>query len=150
MYFRPPHGDRAFEPGRLPVWADFGDTVHYGLPGNAARGFKIADDTRGPPFDPDGSDRLVARDSVDAVRRYMGHRFPAMAGAPLVEARVCQYTNTVDDHFLLDRHPAADNVWLLGGGSGHGFKHGPAMGEHAAACVLGQAAPEPAFSLARR
>lgn len=150
MYFRPPDGNRAFDPDRLPVWADFGDTVYYGLPGNAARGFKIADDTRGPDFDPDSSDRLVSQDSVDAVRGYMGRRFPAMAHAPLVEARVCQYTNTVDDHFLLDRHPEADNVWLVGGGSGHGFKHGPAMGEQVAACVLGQAVPEPVFALDRR
>lgn len=79
----------------------------------------------------------------------MEFRFPAMKGAPLVESRVCQYENTGDNHLLLDRHPHAENVWLVGGGSGHGFKHGPAVGELVRDAVLDRAVPSPHFRLAR-
>ena len=74
---------------------------------------------------------------------------PGLDGAPLVESRVCQYTNTPDGDFILDRHPAAGNCWLIGGGSGHGFKHGPALGELAAAQILERRDVEPTFALAR-
>jgi glycine/D-amino acid oxidase-like deaminating enzyme len=67
----------------------------------------------------------------------------------LIESRVCQYTNTPDGDFIADHHPEADNTWLLGGGSGHGFKHGPALGEMVAAQVLGEKPVEKTFSLAR-
>jgi glycine/D-amino acid oxidase-like deaminating enzyme len=79
----------------------------------------------------------------------MEYRFPGMRGAPLADSRVCQYTDTPDGHFFADRHPRAENVWLLGGGSGHGFKHGPALGERVAAQMLGREPPEPAFRLQR-
>jgi glycine/D-amino acid oxidase-like deaminating enzyme len=49
---------------------------------------------------------------------------------------------------LIDRHPAFENVWLAGGGSGHGFKHGPVVGEYVAAMVSGDATVEPRFALA--
>jgi len=83
------------------------------------------------------------------ARRYLAFRFPALKGAPLLEARVCQYEQTPDQHFILDRHPQAQNLWLLGGGSGHGFKHGPALGEPAADIVLEKKTPEPLFQLGR-
>ena len=72
-----------------------------------------------------------------------------MKNAPLLLARVCQYENSVDRNFIVDRHPEAENVWIVGGGSGHGFKQGPAMGERVAANVLGDAPVEPAFAIAR-
>jgi glycine/D-amino acid oxidase-like deaminating enzyme len=80
----------------------------------------------------------------------LARRFPALAGAPVVEARVCQYENTPDGHLLVDRLPGADNAWLVGGGSGHGFKLGPAIGEHVAGLVVDGAAPLPQFRLAHR
>jgi glycine/D-amino acid oxidase-like deaminating enzyme len=67
----------------------------------------------------------------------------------VLETRVCQYENSPDGHLLFDRHPQAENVWLLGGGSGHGFKLGPALGEHAAGVILAGGAPEPLFKLDR-
>jgi sarcosine oxidase len=67
----------------------------------------------------------------------------------VLESRVCQYENSPDHHFLVDRHPEAGNVWLVGGGSGHGFKHGPALGELVAGNVLEEKPPEPLFSLRR-
>ncbi len=86
---------------------------------------------------------------LQAARAYLAYRFPALKEAPLLEARVCQYENTPDEDFLIDRHPQAANVWLVGGGSGHGFKHGPAVGEHVADLVLGHDAANPLFGLSR-
>jgi glycine/D-amino acid oxidase-like deaminating enzyme len=82
---------------------------------------------------------------------YMRSRFPALAARPLVEARVCQYENSSNGDFLIDRHPAWANVWLVGAGSGHGFKHGPAVGRLVTGLVTGSAsALEPRFSLASK
>jgi glycine/D-amino acid oxidase-like deaminating enzyme len=149
FFFGPPAGDARFAEGSLPVWIDNGERLFYGIPANRWRGFKLADDTRGREVDPTTQERTPTSEALRAAREYMEFRFPGMKGAPLVESRVCQYENSTDTHFILDRHPQAANVVLLGGGSGHGFKHGPALGELAAKLVLGQA-PEPAlFSLAR-
>jgi glycine/D-amino acid oxidase-like deaminating enzyme len=158
-FFGPPAGDTRYLEDRLPVWIDNGalpgagggpgGPLFYGIPGDGRRGFKIADDTRGPAFDPTGDDRLPTRSGVRAARDYLAFRFPGLKDAPLLEARVCQYENSPDGRFILDRHPGAANVVLLGGGSGHGFKHGPAVGERAAALALGEGAPDPFFALAR-
>ena len=122
---------------------------YYGIPGNLGRGFKIANDTRGPAFDPTIGDRNPSADGARAAREYIGYRFPGLKDAPLLEARVCQYEQSPDGHFILNRHPELDNVWLVGGGSGHGYKHGPAVGEHVARLVLGKAKVDPFFGLAR-
>lgn len=148
-YFGAPSGDPSFEPDRLPVWADFGERLFYGFPDIDQRGVKIADDTRGPDFDPTDGDRAPSPDGVERAREFLARRFPSLRAAPLLEARVCQYENSPDGHLLVDRHPEAENVWLVGGGSGHGFKLSPALGEHVAQCVLGLAEPEPTFSMDR-
>ena len=149
FFFGTPAGDRRFTEQALPVWADHGAHFMYGIPGNEWRGFKVADDTRGPPFDPTGGERVPTPETLRAARDYLAFRFPALQGAPLLEARVCQYENSPDEDLIIDRHPAAANVWLVGGGSGHGFKHGPAVGELVADAVLGRREPEPTFRLAR-
>jgi glycine/D-amino acid oxidase-like deaminating enzyme len=122
----------------------------YGVPDLESRGFKIAFDQHGPAFDPDTGARVPSAEGIAAMRVYLAQRFPALADAPLVEARVCQYENTSNGDFLVDQHPEHENVWLVGGGSGHGFKHGPAMGEHVSARVLDKAAQEPRFSLSTK
>src|SRR5215472_6079374 len=129
FFFGPPAGDCRFDEQHLPVWADHRGRFMYGIPGNQGRGFKIADDTRGAEFDPTSGERVVSEKQLQVVREYMAFRFPGMSKAPLIETRVCQYEQTPDSHVIIDRHPAAENVWLVGGGSGHGFKHGPALGE---------------------
>ena len=91
----------------------------------------------------------MSAEGVKAAGDYLAYRFPGLKGAPLIESRVCQYTNTPDGDFIADRHPDADNTWLLGGGSGHGFKHGPALGEMVAAQVLGEQPLEKTFALSR-
>jgi glycine/D-amino acid oxidase-like deaminating enzyme len=146
FFFGTPAGDRGFAPPQMPVWADITDQHSaYTIPDIENRGFKLAFDRHGPEFDPDTGDRVV-RD-IDQARAFLAERFPRLAGAPLVESRVCQYENTSTGDFLIDRHPGFQNVWLVGGGSGHGFKHGPAVGEHVGALVEGKAAVEPRFSL---
>ena len=148
FFFGTPAGDARFSERNLPVWVET-PRFFYGIPGNERRGFKIADDVRGAAFDPTSGDRSPSAEALRAAREFIARRFPALALAPLLESRVCQYENTPDHHFLADRHPAAANAWIVGGGSGHGFKHGPAMGEHVARVVLGDAPIEPLFSFAR-
>jgi len=152
FFFGPPPGDTRFIPPAMPVWIDFSDPRGpYGFPDLEARGVKIAFDQHGPHIDPDRVDRVPSADALAAARDFLGERFPALSGAPLVEARVCQYENTSNGDFLIDRHPDFTNVWLVGGGSGHGFKHGPAVGEYAAAALMLHGGPvEPRFSLASK
>jgi sarcosine oxidase len=147
--FGTPAGDGRFHEGRLPIWMDMGERYLYGIPARGTRGLKIADDTHGAPFDPTNGERIVSPEGLAAARAYLARRFPLLAGAPLVDSRVCQYENTPDAHLILDRHPELENVWIAGGGSGHGYKHGPAVGEIVAEMVLGDGKPDPAFSLAR-
>jgi glycine/D-amino acid oxidase-like deaminating enzyme len=136
----------------MPGWADFnqGD-IYYGFPDLEGRGVKIAHDRHGPAIDPDSGDRTPSEAELADVRAYLGRRFPALAGRPLSEARVCQYENSANGDFLIDSHPDRPNVALVGAGSGHGFKHGPAVGRYAAALVSATLArPEPRFSLATK
>jgi glycine/D-amino acid oxidase-like deaminating enzyme len=149
FYFGTPPGDHRYDAGALPVWTNFGDRIWYGIPGGEQRGFKIADDTHGPAHDPSSSERRVTQQGIDAARDFLQLRFPGLGEAPLIEARVCQYSNTPDGDFIADRHPAAENTWILGGGSGHGFKHGPAFGEMVAGQVLEERPPEATFALGR-
>lgn len=138
-----------FTDSHLPVWADHRDHFLYGIPGSDRRGFKVADDTRGEEFDPTDDDRVVSPKTLKRVREYLAFRFPSLKDAPLVESRVCQYEQTPDSHFIVDRHPEHENVWLLGGGSGHGFKHGPAVGEMMAKLILKDREPVPLWRLER-
>jgi len=152
FFFAPASGDDRFEPKNLPGWADFNDgDIYYGFPDLESRGFKIAHDAHGVPFDPDEGDRRPTAAALDDVRAYLKKRFPALAERPMVEARVCQYENSSNGDFLIDRHPRWENALLLGGGSGHGFKHGPAVGRYAAGLLTGRLGkPEPRFSLATK
>ncbi len=149
FFFGLPAGNSQLTDAHLPVWGDHGKRFLYGIPGSGRRGFKIADDTRGPAFDPTSGERVVSQTTLKRVREYIAFRFPAMKNAPLIETRVCQYEQTPDSNFILDRHPQIDNVWLVGGGSGHGFKHGPAIGELMAELVLKDGEVKSLWRLAR-
>jgi sarcosine oxidase len=149
FFFGTPAGDARFSPPAMPAWLCLADQM-YGMPDLESRGFKIACDRHGPPFDPDDGERRTSEEGLAIAREYLARRFPALARAPLVEARVCQYENTSNGDFLVDRHPDLENVWLVGGGSGHGFKHGPAMGEYVAGRLAGTVAAEPRFAMATK
>lgn len=126
---------------KFPVWVDMtGKDRFYGIQGSGketlASGFKIANDTRGAVFQPTTGDRMPSEEGLSTVRRFVRMRFPALANAPLIHARVCQYENSLDGDFIIDKLPDASNTLIVGGGSGHGFKHAPAIGELAATILL--------------
>jgi len=149
FFFAPPPGNKRFAPPALPTWLFQMDEV-YGMPNIESRGLKLASDKHGELVDPDTQSRLVSHEGAAWARDFVAKRFPAMKDSPIVETRVCQYENTSNGDFLIDHHPEFSNVWLAGGGSGHGFKHGPAVGEYVATLILDGAKPEARFSLATK
>jgi sarcosine oxidase len=149
FFFGVPAGDARFAPPALPTWLFQEDEI-YGMPDLESRGLKIAVDRHGERVDPDTQSRLASEEGAEEARRFVEQRFPALRGAPIVETRVCQYENTWNGDFLIDRHPEMENVWFAGGGSGHGFKHGPAVGAYVAERILGGAVEEARFSLASK
>ena len=146
----PPGGDDRFGPSAMPAWVEY-DRAFYGIPSVDGRGFKIAPDRSGPLFDPTAGERIVDPESLRLARAFLRTRFPGLAAQPVIETRVCQYETTPDTQFVIDRHPAWSNVWLVGGGSGHGFKHGPQIGRYVAARLGGAPAgpDEERFSIAQ-
>ncbi len=149
LYFGTAAGDARFEEGNLPIWFDFGERLMYGIPGNLHRGFKVADDRRGAPISPTTAERGNTAEALAIARSTLARRFPDLADAPLLGAEVCQYENSPDGHLIVDRHPEAENVWLAGGGSGHGFKLAPVLGEELARLILDGGEPPELFRLAR-
>jgi glycine/D-amino acid oxidase-like deaminating enzyme len=132
----------------VPAWVEY-DSAFYGLGDLDGRGVKVAPDSEGPPFDPDEDDRAHSAGSEAAARRFAASRFPDLADAQLAGARVCPYALTADTNFVIARHPEHDRVWILGGGSGHGFKHGPALAEYVVGVLEGET-PDPRFGLGPR
>jgi sarcosine oxidase len=151
FFFAPPAGDRRFLPGAMPGWADFnGGDIFYGFPDLESRGVKFAHDAHGVAVDPDTQDRGPTQAALAEIIAFRDRRFPLLKDAPLTEARVCQYENSSNGDFLVDLHPQWRNVLLVGGGSGHGFKHGPEVGLYAAGRLSGSVKPEPRFALATK
>ncbi|HEY2234989.1 MAG TPA: FAD-dependent oxidoreductase [Candidatus Angelobacter sp.] len=146
-----PAGSTDFLPPKMPVWLHRTHAgLPYALPDIEGRGFKIAFDRHGERFDPDTDMRVVGESSIAQLRKYLRQHIPQLEHAPVLETRVCQYENTWNGDFLIDRHPQFENVWIAGGGSGHGFKHGPPVGEYLSERVLHGAPGEPRFSLAAK
>jgi glycine/D-amino acid oxidase-like deaminating enzyme len=133
----------------VPGWIDY-DGATYGVGDLDGRGVKVSPDTEGPPLDPERAERVPTPEHERSARAYLAHRFPALAGAPLVGTRTCQYELTPDTRFLCAPHPEHEGVWLLGGGSGHGFKHGPALAERLERWLTGAEPPDPAYALGAR
>lgn len=151
FFLGPPSGRGDFRPLQMPVWLHrTHPDLPYALPDVENRGFKIAFDRHGEAFDPDSGSRVVEPASIERLRVYLKKYIPVLESAPVVETRVCQYENTWNGDFLIDRHPEHENVWIAGGGSGHGFKHGPALGEYLSSRILHGAPEEPRFSLAAK
>ncbi len=148
-YFGTPANRSDFQVSNLPIWLEMGKEIFYGIPATSERDFKIANDTRKENFDPDQDDRRPTLSEVETARKFIQYRFPKMGHAPLIESRVCQYTNSPDGHFIIDQHPDFDKVIIAGAGCGHGFKMGPAIGEYLAELALGKQTVNPFFALAR-
>jgi sarcosine oxidase len=149
FYFGLPPGDTRYSPPTLPTFL-FQNDESYGMPDIENRGLKIALDRHGVAVDPDTQSRVVSEKSAQEMREYVARRFPALKDAPIAETRVCQYENTSNGDFLIDRHPEMENAWFAGGGSGHGFKHGPAFGGYVTSQLLGEAPAVPRFSLSTK
>jgi sarcosine oxidase len=145
VYFGTPAGDDRFGHAHTPAWIDRPAGI-YGIPEVEDSGLKVGIDEHGPPIDPDTDDRTPAPEAIARARAWVERRFPGMKGAPVIGTRICQYENTSNGDLLIDRHPDYDNVWVVGGGSGHGFKHGPVVGELAAGLVLTGAPTHPRLS----
>jgi sarcosine oxidase len=133
----------------VPAWVDYAGAV-YGTGDLDGRGFKAAPDREGPELDPDADDRVASPAGEEQARAYLASRFPALARAPLVGTRSCPYSLTGDTNFLIAPHPEHEHVWLLGGGSGHGFKHGPALAEYVERLLKAEEPPDPRFGLGPR
>ncbi len=143
-----PAGISNFQTGQIPAWLHHNHPDRpYALPDIENRGLKIALDRHGEEIDPDTALRQVTRESAERVRSYVNEHIPQLRDAPFLETRVCQYENTSNGDFLIDQHPEMKNVWIVGGGSGHGFKHGPAVGEYVSSRILNNAMAELRFSL---
>jgi sarcosine oxidase len=143
-----PAGDTRYLPPAMPTWIDhngMGDA--YGFPSLDNRGCKLAVDAFDNPIDPDTGDRTVTAPYIEAMRSFVRQRMPGLSDAPIVETRVCQYEYAENKNYLLDRHPDFTNVWIAGGGSGHGFKNGPMVGTYMAKLVANQEPTDPLFSI---
>jgi sarcosine oxidase len=149
FFFGIPAGDTRFVAPALPTWL-FQEDLVYGMPDIEGRGLKIAFDEHGERVDPDLQSRIVSPAMTEIVKKYVARRFPALRDAPIAETRVCQYENTSNGDLLIDRHPEMENVWFAGGGSGHGFKHGPTVGEYVTGRLLDGRLAEARFSLATK
>jgi sarcosine oxidase len=149
LYYGIAAGETRFSVPHCPVWIDFGAGL-YGIPDFDSMGFKVGIDRHGPPIDPDASDRIVDPALVEQTRTWITRRFPGLGAAPLVDSRVCQYENTSSGDFIIDRHPLWPSVWIVGGGSGHGFKHGPSIARYLVDLMAGTVAPEARFALATK
>ena len=145
VFFFGAGGEWAGSPG----WCDY-EGAFYGHGELGGLGVEVAPDVPGDDVDPDRLERLPRPENERLARAYAARRFPSLADAPVVGARVCQYDLTADAHFLVARHPERPDWWLVGGGSGHGFKHGPALAEYVADCVEGRREPEPFHGLGPR
>lgn len=118
-----------FRHDRMPAFIHFtGDRAYYGIPALGDEGVKISRHHGGEKTNADEIDRSLRPPDEADVRDYLRRHVPA-ANGPLRSHAVCMYTNTPDDHFILDRHPQHENVIVAGGFSGHGFKFAPLVGE---------------------
>jgi glycine/D-amino acid oxidase-like deaminating enzyme len=135
FFYGTPPGDERFTYPNFPTWAV--DSA-YGFPSIEGKGFKVVPTFERVLVDPDTQEHTLTADEIRQGRAFVTKWFPALADQPLVESKVCQREDSIDEHFIVDRHPELSNVWLVGGGSGHGYKHGIMLGEYVANRVVGK------------
>jgi len=139
FYVGSPPGDLSYHWERFPnMWHGGGG---YSL-SDVDYGYKVAPSGPGSlTIDPDTDERIVSPIMWEMARRFVAHRTPGLVGQPIVASRVCNLENSDNEHFIIDTHPEFSNVWIAGGGSGHGFKMGPQTGEYLADRICGVADP---------
>jgi sarcosine oxidase len=135
FFYGTPPGDHRFTYPNFPTWSV--DNA-YGFPCIEGRGFKVVPTFERQLVDPDTQEHALTADELRQGRAFADKWFPALAQQPLVDSRICQREDSVDDHFIVQPHPELGNVWLVGGGSGHGYKHGIMLGDYVANRVVGK------------
>ena len=137
-YWGVPPGDTRFNWPNLPTWSD-GVLGNYGFP-NIDRGVKVAPPGAGIfQQDPDDAVRVPSAYLIEQAQQWVAKRFPALKDMPIVETRIGQGEQSGNGDFIIDTHPDYDNVWIVGAGSGHGYKHGPMIGRYVADRIDGKA-----------
>jgi sarcosine oxidase len=135
FFYGTPPGDERFTHPNFPTWSVDGA---YGFPSIEGKGFKVVPTFERVLVDPDTQEHTLTVDEIRRGREFVTKWFPALAQQPLVESKVCQREDSVDDHFIVQRHPELGNVWIVGGGSGHGYKHGIMLGDYVARRIVGK------------
>lgn len=126
-----------FAAEQFPVFgADISRTGYYGFPVTADGIVKIANHGVGRVVDPRGP-REVSAAQEEALRAFLRGTFPDLADAPLAGTRLCVYGDSHDEHFWIARDPAREGLTVAAGGSGHGFKFAPVLGDLIADAALG-------------
>ena len=146
--FTPPDPE-PFGIDRLPAFVvSDGTEGVYGIPAVDGQGVKVGGS--GTPVDPDDVDRVVTDDEIARLRGFVDRFLPGASG-PVSSVLTCLYTVAPDGHFVIDRHPAHDNVVIASPCSGHGFKYTTAIGPLLAELAFtGQTTlPIDSFSIAR-
>jgi len=132
-YIGSPPRDRRYRWEHCP---NFSDEFTY-TAADVDYGIKVAASLPNSLMDPDSGDRMPSPFLADQVKAFVARRLPGLAGQPVVAARVCQTEYSNNNDYIIDRHPDHANVMIAGGGSGHGFKMGPALGEYIADKLMG-------------
>jgi len=125
-----------FLPSQCPVWID-ATGLYYGFPRDGRiPGIKFAAHTQGDQVHPDHVPRDVDTDYIAQNIEYASWRMPDLDPA-VTASQVCLYTNTANEDFILDHIPGSNNIWLVSGCSGHGFKFTVLLGKIAAELATG-------------
>jgi glycine/D-amino acid oxidase-like deaminating enzyme len=135
FFYGTPPGDERFTYPNFPTWSV--DNA-YGFPSIEGKGFKVVPTFERVIVDPDTQEHTLTSEELRKGREFVAKWFPALANQPLVESKVCQREDSIDEHFIVAQHPELTNVWLVGGGSGHGYKHGIVLGDYVANRVVGK------------
>jgi glycine/D-amino acid oxidase-like deaminating enzyme len=149
VYTSTPDGDARFDAGKMPCWIDHGYGA-YGIPSALGHGVKAAIAWSDIEIDLDNDDRVVEASAIARSRQYLTYRFPALADQRVLDQKACQIAMTPDTHFIIDHHPAQKNLVLVGGCSGHLFKHGPVVGDFIAGVATGKWGTAERFKIGAR
>jgi sarcosine oxidase len=142
-------GGPAWAAPGVPGWVDF-DLAMYGTGDLDGHGVKAAPDAEGPELAASAALPGIDPASERAARDYLALRFPPLAQAPLRSSRACRYELSTNGHFVAAPLPGRAGHWLIGGGSGHGFKHGPALAEQVGRALRGGPPLPSHFALTER
>ena len=127
LYFRPENPADYRPPHFLPWAADISRTGWYGFPAMEDGVVKVSNHGPGRRMAPDESREVPPAEEM-RFREFLSQTIPSLAGAPLIGSRYCLYCDTWDGNFWIDHDPEREGLVVATGGSGHGFKFAPVLG----------------------